>query len=251
MNRRSVLKSLGATTIAGSAVLGSGALTQVTAQRNVSIDVATDSNAAVALDASSTAADGAFATIEQGGTNSQDNGQLTFTTGDLNSDSQLQVGDAPDSIDLSSDTISDYAFTIGDNRASSDKTTSSAMAITVDVQKGDSADSSGLGLAFLPTGSAGADDLASSNTTNWTTAEPIAADGLKNSGRSGVDSNLPSLPERYQKSDNSAKSTNATFLLDSVYTVGAELLIQADDDDNGTSPNFDITITAETIDASA
>jgi len=250
MNRRSVLKSLGATTIAGSAVLGSGALTQVTAQRNVSIDVATDSNAAVALDASSTAANGAFATIEEGSSGSN-NGQLTFTTGDLNSDSQLQVGSAPDSIDLSSDTISDYAFTIGDNRASGDKTTSSAMAITVDVQKGDSADSSGLGLAFLPTGSAGADDLASSNTTNWTTAEPIAADGLKNSGRSGVDSNLPSLPERYQKSDNSAKSTNATFLLDSVYTVGAELLIQADDDDNGTSPNFDITITAETIDASA
>jgi len=244
MNRRSVLKSLGATTIAGSAVLGSGALTQVTAQRNVSISVTNDSNSTVAL-SPGTSASGGFADITE-----NNNGKLNIETKKINKDGQLIVGDAPDA-NPGGSTITDTAIEIG--RPASDDADSlgpnTVMGINVSIDKGTNnsgnTTNSGMGLVFLPTGSS--NDLAQAGVTGYESADVnVVANTALTTGETGV----PSLPTEYQSTKQSA-----TFLLDEVQKVGAELLIQADRDDadsdsTNIDADFDITVTAETIDTS-
>ena len=236
MNRRSVLKSLGATTIAGSAVLGSGALTQVTAQRNVDISVTSDSASAVKLSAGD-AATGGFADI------SESNGQLGFSTSDINAGGQLVVGSAGGN-DPSSNVVSSTAFEITDNASLG---TNEAMGLDVSVSS--DSGNSGLGLIFLP--KSGSDDLANDAATGglgYATGDQDSVAGAQLvSGGSGT---FPSLPSRYDTSNDSAR-----FLLDSISTVGAELLVQADpsdsdDDASTTDASFTVTVTAETVDTS-
>jgi len=243
MNRRSVLKSLGATTIAGSAVLGSGALTQVTAQRNVTINVANDNASAVKMEAG-TAADGEFATISQG--LNGNTGQLGFETGDINAGGELIVGSANDntSSNPKENYLTSSAFKITNN---ADLATDTAMGVTVSVST-DAA--SGLGLLFLPTGSAASSDLENTKATGGKgygddTRDSVA--GINLVSADGDTEPYPSLPDRFDANNDGAK-----FLLQSsnVQTVGAELLLQADPSDVGSDPSFTITVTAETVDTS-
>ena len=241
MNRRSVLKSLGATTIAGSAVLGSGALTQVTAERNVTISVTKDSESAVKL-APGDAATNGFADITESG------GQIDFSTSNINEGGQLIVGNAnADNADPVNNYLTSTAFTVADNTADGELGTDTAMGIDVSVSA--DAGKSNLGLLFLPTADADTDDLANDNATGgkgYTSAsgnddqDSLAGVGLDDSGT------FPSLPSRYDTTNDSAR-----FLLDQTKTVGAEMLVQADPDDQDASPQFTITVTAETVDISS
>jgi len=251
MNRRSVLKSLGATTIAGSAVLGSGALTQVTAQRNVSINVTNDSSSAVEMSAG-TAASGGFADISEGS-----DGTLGFSTADINEGGQLIVGDATGN-DPTSNTISSAAFELGigsDNNWSLG--TDTAMGIEVKVKNASDNTSSGLGLLFLPKSGDSATDKDLINAAadgsgggksyaSTSDRQTVAGKGLS-AGGSGT---FPKIPDRYS---GSTSGTTARFLLEpsQVSTVGGEMLIQANSGETDVSgASFNITVTAETVDIS-
>jgi len=235
MNRRSVLKSLGATTIAGSAVLGSGALTQVTASRNVDISVTSDDSSVVQL-TSGTAAQGGFASVGDNLDNN-DNGQLGFKTGDINAGGELLVGSASGS-DPTTDTVNPAAFKIADNASLGANT---AMGLDITVKPGDNTNS-GLGLFFLPET---ANDMqlavTSESGTDYSTRDLVAGKNLSSGG-----STFPSLPSQY---DTGNKNNSATFILDEATTVGAQLLVQAAPGDRDqTEPSFTIDITAETVD---
>src|SRR6056297_1641426 len=106
LDRRSILKGLGGASLAGSAVFGSGALTQISSARTVSVSVTNDSTSTLSLSPGD-AADGI------GGIEESD-GQLSLTFNNANADSQLIVGDAP-SADPTSDTIGSAAFEITNN----------------------------------------------------------------------------------------------------------------------------------------
>jgi len=230
LDRRGILKGLGAGAVGGSAIFGSGALTQISSARTVSVNVTNDSSSMVSL-----SADGATDGI---GTIEKSNGQLSFTLSNINADSQLVIGDAP-SNDPASDTISDYAFTISDNLKSDALDSDEAIAVEVEVSGSGSA--SGLGLVFLPTDNT--DNLANGATTGYTQSDQdsVAGANLQNRG-----TDIAAPPSRYDTENDSAK-----FLLDNESTVGAELILQADADDLNLSPSFDITITAQTVDAPA
>ncbi len=63
LNRRNVLLGLGTMTIGGGAAFGSGAFSQVEAERSVTVDVAEDSDALIAL----AAGDSAYVNEDDGG----------------------------------------------------------------------------------------------------------------------------------------------------------------------------------------
>jgi len=226
------LKGVGATAIGGSAILGSGALTQISSARTVSVNVSNDSSSTIGLNAGTAAA--GLGTIEEAS-----NGQLTFTLSDINADSQLVIGNAP-SADPSTQTISSTAFEITDN---ADWGSNNDLATAIDVSVSSDSGNSGLGLIFLPTSST--DDLDNSNATGYTDSDQDSVAGA-NLSLAGTD--IVGLPSRYQKSS-SADSDSARFLLDNESTVGAELLLQADADDIDSNPSFDITITAQPVSA--
>ena len=231
MDRRSILKGMGAASLGGSAIFGSGALTQLSSARTVSVNVTNDSSSALSLSAG-TAADG-IGTIEES------DGQLTFTLSNINADSELIIGDAP-SADPSEDVIGSAAFTIDTSEVKyDDPDFATGIEVSVTPSDPNNVPDSGLGLIFLPTGSP--DDLANETTTDYTGTDQnsVASAGLDAAG-----SDIASLPSRYDTGTNSAK-----FLLDNESTVGAELLLQADAADLSDDPSFDITITAEPVDA--
>ena len=226
LDRRGILKGIGAASIGGSAIFGSGALTQITSARTVSVDVTNDSASTLSLSAGD-AVDGV-------GDISETDGQLSFSLSDINADSQLIIGDAP-SADPTSDTISSTAFEITNNATYDD----SDMATAIEVEVSGSGSASGLGLLFLPTNNT--DDLANYNTTGYT---PSDQDSVAGANLSAHGTDITALPGRYDTDNDSAK-----FLLDEESTVGAELILQADADDLDANPSFDITITAQSVDA--
>lgn len=85
MNRRNVLIGLGATAAGGGAVLGSGAFSQVEADRSVSFTVANDSAAIVALDGSTSS----YAST----TTSDGTEVLQITVQNLNEDAVTTIDD--------------------------------------------------------------------------------------------------------------------------------------------------------------
>jgi len=232
LNRRNILKGVGATAIGGSAILGSGALTQISSARTVSVNVSNDSSSTIAL-SPGTEVDG-IGTIEE-----NSDGQLTFTLSDINADSQLVIGNAP-SADPSTQTISSTAFEITDN---ADWGSNNDLATAIDVSISSSTSGSGLGLIFLPTSNT--DDLANFNATGYTDSDQ---DSVAGANLSSAGTDIVSLPSRYQKSG-SPDADSARFLLDNESTVGAELLLQADAADLNSNPSFDITITAQPVSA--
>jgi len=226
--RRQLLKGIGAGSIGGSAILGSGALTQISSARTVTVNVTNDSQSTLSL-SPGTAADGI-------GGISESDGELTLDLSDINADSQLLVGQASGN-DPTQETISSTAFEITDNASYTD----SDYATGVEVSVSTSAANSGLGMIFLPTGST--DDLANEGATGYTSSDQASV--AKSATLSSRGTDIPSLPSRYDTSNDSA-----TFLLDEESTVGAELLLQADAADLGSNPTFDITITAQAVEAS-
>ena len=112
MNRRNVLLGLGATAAGSGIVFGSGAFTQVQAEREVSIGVDSDSEALLALEANAD-----IASVK----NDTDTGELFIDTDQLsegnegfNSGARVQIGETNESF---GDTVSreNGAFTITNN----------------------------------------------------------------------------------------------------------------------------------------
>jgi len=231
VDRRQLLKGIGAGSIGGSAILGSGALTQISSARTVTVNVTNDSQSTLSL-SPGTAADGI-------GGISESDGELTLDLSDINADSQLLVGQASGN-DPTQETISSTAFEITDNASYGD----SDYATGVDISVSTSSANSGLGLLFLPTGST--DDLSAAGATDglgYTLSDQASV--AKSSTLSARGTDITGLPSRYDTNTDSAR-----FLLDKEQTVGAELLLQADADDLNSNPTFDITITAQAVDAS-
>jgi len=235
LDRRGILKGIGAASIGGSAIFGSGALTQISSARTVSVDVTNDSQSTLSVSAGTT--DGI-------GNITESDGKLSIDLSDINANSQLLIGDAGGP-DPSKTTISKTAFEITDN-ATYDSFENEEYATGVDVSiSSSSSPSSGLGMIFLPTTTK--DDLANANAIGgkgYTSSDQNSVIGTGLSA-GGSGSELPALPSRYSSSSGSAR-----FLFDQVSTVGAEIILQADAADLNSNPSFDIEITAEPVDIS-
>jgi len=230
-----MLKSVGVTAIGSSAILGSGALTQLSSAKAVSVNVTADNSSIIELKPSDAVSD--VDLIKSSG------GKLTFSLTDINADSQLVIGDAPNK-EPENATINSAAFKIKDTAGYNDTSNSNTdFATGIDVSVSSTAGSSGLGLRFLPTAK---DDLYDNGTTGYTDTDQDSVAGA-NLQSGGTD--IPSLPNKY-KSDGSPNNDSARFLLDQVSTVGAELLLQADAADLSSAPDFDIVITAQPVEVS-
>lgn len=117
LNRRNVLIGIGTVAVGSGAALGSGAFTQVSAERTMTVDVAGDANAFLALEAVASTS----AVTDTGGTDSNEleidlSDSLTGAAGQgVNDNATTYIGELDDTV--SPPTIPTAAFTITNNGA--------------------------------------------------------------------------------------------------------------------------------------
>lgn len=169
LNRRNVLIGIGTVAVGSGAALGSGAFTQVSAQRTMSVDVAGDANAFLALEA--VASTGAV--TDTGGTDSNEleiDLSGSFATGDgVNDNALTSIGEL-DSM-TSPSGVNTAAFTITNN---------GNVPVDVDVSVGGNT----TGILDLPTQVANGEHT--TTTTDFTNVADLEANTLEGLVAGGV-----------------------------------------------------------------
>jgi hypothetical protein len=232
VNRRNVLLGLGTAAAGSGAVFGSGAFTQVEAERSLSVTVDKDSAASVALKAGD-AADGEIASISN-------NNELTFDLGGttLNSSSDLVIGDT--SISAVSDATSEVAFLIED---SGDLTDSSDTSLGVNVSVDASGAPAEAGVQFI--GDSDINDLG--NDTNSDEDQ-----GSIDTSSGSIDDIAGSSSFSGDQFDRSGDTDKAQFVLNTASgsrssLAGGILIIETDSVSGDTQGTIDLSITAGAV----
>jgi hypothetical protein len=235
MKRRNVLLGLGTAAAGSGMVFGSGAFTQVSAERTISIEVDDDNNSSVGIE-SGAAPQGGFADISE-----TSNGAIEFNLGSetFNTDATVTVGESVSSSSLdSSPAAEQVAFVIRDDSNFTDDTDD---ALGVEFSIPSSSKIAQIQFDFIGDGDDGdlsktAADNSSSGGTDFSSVSSTAETG---------DDPTDDLTAKFVLNSNSPdSSTNA----DNYSGVAAGVItLDTTGASGSTSINLDATITAEVV----